>query len=148
MRACMQVAAYADHHVLVEKHMHEDRPVTTFRELREGSERVREVAAMMDLGEDVAGRLVVQAAQDVAHQRAAAATAAAAPASAAGVVSGGRGTAVEAGEAAPEQVGSKHGLDGVAGDGRGADRGEDGSGSAALQGFEHSALSSEPLRPA
>jgi len=84
MRACMQVAAYADHHVLVEKHMLEDRPVTTFRELREGSERVREVAAMMDLGEDVAGRLVVQAAQDVAHQRAAAATAAAAPASAAG----------------------------------------------------------------
>ena len=68
-RSLMQVAAYADHHVLVEKHMDGDRPVTTFRTLREHSERVGEVAAMMDLDAAVAGRLVAQAAQDIAQQQ-------------------------------------------------------------------------------
>lgn len=143
MCACMQVAAYADHHVLVEKHMHADRPVTTFRELREGSERVSEVAAMMDLGVDVAGRLVAQAAQDIAHQRAAAAVASRSPALMAAAAAAGLSPPGEDGEpGALEQAG--YVVDGTAIN----DLAEDGSSPAALQGSEHSALGSEPLRPA
>lgn len=116
----MQVAAYADHHVLVEKRMHGDRPLTTFRGLHEEPERVAEVAAMMDLDGEVARRLVAQAAQDIAQQRHVAQHAA-------------RGGDVEQAGCVLEA---------------GVGAGVDGNTPEPLQGSEHSALGAKTVRPA
>eukprot|EP00892_Ulva_mutabilis_P003781 jgi/Ulvmu1/1775/UM118_0015.1 len=122
-----QVAAYADHHVLVEKHMHDGRPLTTFRGLRDEHDRVAEVAAMMDLDHEVARRLPEQAAQDLAQHSTQHADS-------------------QADAAMEEGAGQAGGAlsEGMEGGGMG----EDGSWPAALRGAEHSALGSEALRPA
>lgn len=51
---CMQVAAYAERHILVEKTMHEERPLTGFRVLDTREARVAEVADMLGLDPTVA----------------------------------------------------------------------------------------------
>lgn len=51
---CVQVAAHADRHVLVEKEMHGERPRTAFRVLEGRGERVAEVADMLGLDANVA----------------------------------------------------------------------------------------------
>ena len=51
---CVQVAAHADRHVLVEKEMHGERPRTAFRVLEGRGERVAEVADMLGLDAAVA----------------------------------------------------------------------------------------------
>jgi DNA repair ATPase RecN len=50
----VQVAAYAERHILVEKSMHDERPRTGFRVLETREERVAEVADMLGLDTDVA----------------------------------------------------------------------------------------------
>lgn len=54
----MQVAAYAERHILVEKTMQEDRPHTHFRQLVSRAERVAEVAEMLGLDASVAEDMI------------------------------------------------------------------------------------------
>jgi hypothetical protein len=58
---CMQVAAYADHHILVSKAMHDGRADTNFRVLEDRQSRVAEVATMMDVDTAVAEKLLKHA---------------------------------------------------------------------------------------
>jgi DNA repair ATPase RecN len=57
----VQVAAYAERHILVEKNMHEERPCTSFRVLNTREKRVAEVADMLGLGEEVAEDMLISA---------------------------------------------------------------------------------------
>lgn len=72
------MAAYADTHVLVRKATVDDRTETSFSVLRDDSDRVCEIAAMLDLDVAVARTLVDDAAADIAEAAADAAAAQAA----------------------------------------------------------------------
>jgi hypothetical protein len=63
----MQVAAYADHHILVSKSVRDGRADTRFEVLQSGPTRIAEIAAMMDVDAAVAEKLLEQARADVAR---------------------------------------------------------------------------------
>jgi DNA repair ATPase RecN len=71
----MQVAAYADTHILVRKHDSDGRAETAFQVLDDASSRVGEVADMLGLDAAVAERLLQEARDDVAASATAAASA-------------------------------------------------------------------------
>ena len=71
----MQVAAYADTHILVRKHDSDGRAETAFQVLDDASSRVSEVADMLGLDAAVAERLLQEARDDVAASATAAASA-------------------------------------------------------------------------
>jgi DNA repair ATPase RecN len=63
----VQVAAYAEHHVLAEKAMQGDRPLTTFRALASREARVAEIADMLGLDAPVAHTMLADAQRALSH---------------------------------------------------------------------------------